>query len=125
MSKRDKICWAMLLGLAVFILAAMMAVGQPVPPKPKPVLRSPKDTEFTKSLAKVAAPAVIIPPPNKFLIWDNTYGGTNVAFQIDHAVMLSPGVSAWTKLASVTNQFSYSISPTNSMEFFLVGAFWP
>ena len=60
--------------LALILLATLCfwfcakARGQtpPPPPKPKTALMSPKGAEQAQSLAKVAAPAVVIPPVTLF-----------------------------------------------------------
>ena len=111
--KRDKLCWAMLLGLAVFILAAMVCIGA--------TLRSPKGGEFAKSLGK--SRSIVIPPhyTTNTLTWSGNYTQS-----VEFSVEFKPEIaSAWSVIGKTTNILSYTHMTTNLHGYYRVGAFWP
>jgi hypothetical protein len=108
--------------ITIFLCLVGLSMAS-IPPVPGRKLYSPKGTEQVASLRKVAAPApmLVIVPSTKQLVWSGNYT-QSVAFSVEYR--LNP-TGKWKVLNLVTNQYTNSITLSNPMCFYRVGAFWP
>ena len=117
-----KIIGLLALGL-LCLWVCRKASGQPLPPKVKTVLQSPKGAEFSRSLAKApVAPSVVVTFQKKLLKWD--YIGTtnnpasNVVFIIRQTTDLTLFPATNWPILTITQTNSWPITLSNSMCFY-------
>lgn len=130
-NNRNLSMWLVKVALVIWLIilaywVMSKANGQPLPPKVRTVLQSPKAAEFNASL-KPAAPinlrlVLIVPTVHTNLVTWTSIPSWKTSFRVEWKPEI---MNAWVVIGYKTNSYSYLHVTSSDHGFYRVGAFWP